>query len=559
MRSPVATKRFQREVRAAAQLEHPNIVTAFDADEDGGVQFLVMQYVEGTSLSALVKEQGPLPIDLAISCILQAARGLEYAHNRGVVHRDVKPGNLILDGDGTVKLLDLGLARIESLRREAGDYELTDDGDLLGTVDFMAPEQAASLKNADRRSDIYSLGFTLWYLLTGREGYSGESKMERLLAHREQPIPSLREARPHVSRTLEAVFAKMVAKRPEDRYQTMTEVITELERSRTSEAAAATHPIKPVSDTELSGFLRLLADQEPSSKGSAVRSAVSTKSKTSAPTSAVGEDSTSHPDKPESSRSRQADVAATEDPCPSSSGRSAKYRRWPRKARLAVAVSAVSVLLVCLLIWAIHGPLETPAENNGPQPPDVASKGKPLFDGKSLTGWKVIDDGEWTVQDGVLKGKGEGGWLQTENSYGDFDLLVEYRLAKGGDSGVFLRIGPKLSFGGKSNFLELQLVDDLDTDVKWRTGSLVDRHRRIGKVDATTDEWHAVIVETRGLDVRVWFDGRLVNEYDLSEYDGLGRPDAQNISGSIGLEACRHGVEFRNVKLHPFPAEGNSE
>ncbi|MCY2994967.1 MAG: bifunctional serine/threonine-protein kinase/formylglycine-generating enzyme family protein [Planctomycetota bacterium] len=231
--TPEALRRFQREVEAAAKLEHANIVTAHDADEAGGTHFLVMQYVEGIDLAALVKEQGPLPVGQALDCILQAARGLQYAHEHGVVHRDIKPANLLLDRQGTVKILDMGLARLESAGAEQD--QLTGTGQIMGTVDYMAPEQALDTKHADARADIYSLGITLWYLLTGRAVYGGETLMAKLLAHREASIPSLREACPQVSAELDGVFAKMLAKTPDTRYQTMAEVIADLHRCQTGQ------------------------------------------------------------------------------------------------------------------------------------------------------------------------------------------------------------------------------------------------------------------------------------------------------------------------------------
>jgi serine/threonine protein kinase/formylglycine-generating enzyme required for sulfatase activity len=220
-----AVERFKREVKAAAKMNHPNIVTAYDADEADGRHFLVMEYVEGTDLSALVRSNGPLPVDEAVECALQAARGLEYAHRRGVVHRDIKPANLLLDREGTVKLLDMGLARLEPAAGVA-ESELTGTGQMMGTVDYMSPEQAFDTKHADEGSDVYSLGCALWYLLTGRSVFAAEGGvMKKLLAHRERSVPSLQSACAAATPALEGVFAKMLAKQPGDRYQTMAEVI----------------------------------------------------------------------------------------------------------------------------------------------------------------------------------------------------------------------------------------------------------------------------------------------------------------------------------------------
>lgn len=223
-----AIARFQREVVAASQLEHPNIVGAYDADEVNGQHILVMQYIEGSDLSSIVKRQGPLPLHQALDCLRQAARGLEYAHKRGVIHRDIKPANLLLDNEGMVKILDMGLARFSDSANIATQAELTGTGTVMGTVDYMSPEQALNTKSADARSDIYSLGISLYYLLTGQAAYPGDSLMARLMAHANSPIPSLRSSRPDVPDAVQALFARAVAKQPGDRYQTMTELAADL-------------------------------------------------------------------------------------------------------------------------------------------------------------------------------------------------------------------------------------------------------------------------------------------------------------------------------------------
>jgi len=231
---PTAVKRFLREVRAVSQLQHPNIVAASDAGEDKGTHFLVMEYVEGTDLSKLVKQQGPLPAERAVECIVQAARGLAHAHAAGIIHRDIKPSNLLLDAKGVVKLLDLGLARQATEDDDSATQELTKTGAILGTCDYIAPEQALNSKNADQRSDVYSLGCTLYYLLAGTTMYGGQTMMEKLMAHRDMPIPPLPGAAP----ALQAVYRRLVAKKPEERYASMNEAIAALEASQRPGAAA---------------------------------------------------------------------------------------------------------------------------------------------------------------------------------------------------------------------------------------------------------------------------------------------------------------------------------
>ncbi len=244
--SPEQVKRFQREVRVAATLEHPNIVRSYDADRARGVHFLVMEYVRGDNLATIVRRQGPMSVEQAVDCIRQAAKGLRYAQKQGVIHRDIKPGNLMLNDEELVKVLDLGLANIDASFRLAqqssltGDQdrpttqsmagsELTSAGAVLGTVSFMAPEQSLDARKADTRADIYSLGCTLYYLLIGEAPYKGDTIFQVFMEHREGEIPTLRDKRPDVPGKVEAVCQKMLAKAPEDRYQSMGELLAGIE------------------------------------------------------------------------------------------------------------------------------------------------------------------------------------------------------------------------------------------------------------------------------------------------------------------------------------------
>ncbi len=257
VKTPDALRRFLREVEAAAKLRHPNVVATDDANEARGTHFLVMEYVEGSDLSVLVKKAGPLSVEQALHCIVQAARGLEYAHAQGVVHRDIKPANLLLDSSRKIKILDMGLARIEGATD--GAAELTSTGAVMGTVDYMAPEQAVSTRRADARSDIYSLGISLWYLLTGKCAYDGDSLMAKLLAHRDAPIPSLHQLNEAIPRAVDEVFRRMVAKQPADRYQSMTEVVRDLEacQSGSFSSSNVSMPALPA-DSGLNSFLNNL-------------------------------------------------------------------------------------------------------------------------------------------------------------------------------------------------------------------------------------------------------------------------------------------------------------
>lgn len=214
-------EQFQNEVRAAAKLTHPNVVAAYDAGlGDDRTPYLVMEFVDGPDLSRVVREQGPLAVEEAVRVVTQAATALAYAHSQGILHLDVKPANLLRGPDGVVKLLDLGLAR----RREA----VVPDAALVGTADYLAPELSRPDATADERADIYALGCTLYHLLVGRPPFAG-SIPEVIQAHRDAPAPSLREARPDVPAGLERVFRRMVAKRPEDRYPSMAEVVRAVE------------------------------------------------------------------------------------------------------------------------------------------------------------------------------------------------------------------------------------------------------------------------------------------------------------------------------------------
>ena len=217
-------ERFKKEARAVARLKHPNIVRAYEAGKINRIRYLVMEYVEGENLLARVKRKGPLPIEECVRSVLEAARGLDYAHQKGVIHRDIKPSNLLRDKlTGRVKVLDMGLARVDE--PDEDEIRLTMPGQMLGTARFMSPEQVEDARKADVRSDVYSLGCTLYFLLRSKAPYSGETVAHTLMAHVSSPIPDLCRKRKDAPKWLGDVFQKMLAKKARDRYQTMGELV----------------------------------------------------------------------------------------------------------------------------------------------------------------------------------------------------------------------------------------------------------------------------------------------------------------------------------------------
>jgi serine/threonine-protein kinase len=233
-------ERFRREARAVAALSHPNIVTVIDRGEHEGRQFIVFEYVDGENLKQLIRRRGAAPVATALELALQIARALSFAHQQGLVHRDVKPQNVLLNGDGQAKVTDFGIAR--SLDVQHG---LTQTGTVLGTSDYIAPEQAQG-QRVDEHTDIYSLGVVLYELLTNEVPFSGDNFVAVAMRHINEPPPSLRDKRPDVSPRVEAAVQRAMAKDPDDRFPTMAAFCAELEACLAEEQGTQVlQPVRP--------------------------------------------------------------------------------------------------------------------------------------------------------------------------------------------------------------------------------------------------------------------------------------------------------------------------
>jgi serine/threonine-protein kinase len=278
--NPVAVERFLREAEAAAQLSHPNVVRAYDADQANGAYYFAMQFVDGIDLARLIDREGPLAVERAGNYIQQAALGLQHIHEHGMAHRDIKPSNLMVtrlsyepagngsDGStatvayhgpatpwGVVKVLDLGLARLAEDPGAASQREvLTKLGTVMGTPDYMAPEQALHSRNADIRSDLYSLGCTLYYLLAARPPFPDGDAVAKMLKHQlDEPTP-IETLRQDVPESVRSVLKKLMAKKPEDRFPTPRDAAEAL-RSALDERPPLAVPVRPPVDPEAATIL----------------------------------------------------------------------------------------------------------------------------------------------------------------------------------------------------------------------------------------------------------------------------------------------------------------
>jgi serine/threonine-protein kinase len=227
-RHPKSRERFLVEARAVARLNHPHIVQGIDVLQAGGTYFLIMEFIDGPSVGTLIRRHAAFPERKALRIVTQVTSALHHAHSHGIIHRDIKPENIMLTRDGVAKLCDLGVAKVPDVEAGSGAPKPA----ILGTADYISPEQARGESSVDTRSDIYSLGATLFHMITGRVPFPGESAAAVVSMHLSEPAPPAREVNPSISTGTEAAIRKMMAKRADDRFQTPKDLYRELERIR---------------------------------------------------------------------------------------------------------------------------------------------------------------------------------------------------------------------------------------------------------------------------------------------------------------------------------------
>jgi hypothetical protein len=503
-----------------------------------------------------------------------------------------------------VKILDMGLARLESTQESA---EITSTGQVMGTVDYMAPEQALSSRQADGRADIYSLGLTFWYLLTAKPAYAGDSIMEKLLAHRDRPIPSLREVRSDVTPAIEAIFRRMAAKTPEERYPSMTALLADLDRVRSGETAAPALPAKPSDDSRLSAFLAGQAGgRSPGASGigAAGRSGIGVAGgsgsgsdvavgsgsgpmvATAAPAHAApgrayeetidrpaGEIDTDPNSPPWAFAPAAGPSARSSTSAPSSPAAGAPP--WWADWRVLVGVSIGTALLVLVLgLWIFGGRGRAPASpgkpnaasnstasnssgpttagtggagNASPSPdPKVAAftTQTMLFNGTDLTGWKVKGAAGWSAANGVLVGQGTGanGWLCSEREFGDYQIELEYRIGAGCNSGLFPRAPENADLGGRF-LVEIQLLDDASFPVATELMRHLAVHSEMAPQPPPRDfldTWHKLTISVIGSRITIDHDAARILSH------ATGKLPAR---GHFGLQLKGGRIEFRNLIL----------
>jgi len=612
---PHMKERFLREARAAAAIEHDHIIPIYQVDEHDGVPYIAMPFLKGASLEdwfrGKQKDQpgSPLTVPQILKLGREIARGLAAAHDRGMIHRDIKPANVWLDSTtgGRVKILDFGLAR---LSEGAGEQHLTQTGAIMGTPAYMAPEQARGEK-VDARADLFSLGVILYRLCTGELPFKGKDTMSTLMAlalHEPPPPAQLNASLPGA---LSALVMQLLEKDPGKRPASAQEVVKTIQaleknlgatpdKVKPGQVAIADPPlmsIPPPSDAPspprrrlagqgwfgrwwngpyrwpgLLGAFGALAmivgtivlllptkdgvirmeindpEIEVSIKGSDI---VLRKGGREEITLSPGDHTLIV---------RRGDFRFETTTLILKSGQTVTVKVELLQGKVVVTHDGKTIGELAL---GASKPAATtsPAKPPSTQPmvlkPTVSAQGwTDLFNGRDLTGWQNFGTAEWvmdgTLAGGVLQGTKGQGWLATAQDYDDFELSLEYRLGKGGISGIFLRAWPEGAISG-NEFLEIQLMDNSSPSFanqkpERKNGALYGLVAPASPVDLPPGEWHTVLIRMQGSSLEASFNGARQLSIDLAKLSAM-HPGLNRTTGRIGLQKQGSEVEFYNVRV----------
>jgi hypothetical protein len=577
---PDALARFHGEVRAAGKLNHDNIVRAYDADQAGNLHLLVMEFVEGVSLAQVVEQHGPLPVADACRYVHQAAVGLQHAFEQGMVHRDIKPQNLMVTPQGRVKILDFGLARVRS---EGGQGQgLTRAGNVMGTPEYMAPEQATDARSADTRADIYSLGCTLYCLLTGEPPFQANSLYQLLYAHQSVEATAVNRVREEVPGELAAVVGRMLAKDPARRYQTPIEAA----RALAPFARSGARPAAPVSPappraapaagrgTLVGGDTIPVAAVKPGKDGHAAGkparsgwwnclpvlvatclaglalavgvwlvAGVLLKVTTDGGKAVV----VLEVDQPGAEvvvDGQNINVTVPGD------NRPIEIKVDPGRHTLRVSKDGfVAVAQDVEVKTAKSAPIKIHLE------PQTAADGfVPLFNGRDTNGWKAhpIGKATWEAKDGILTGSGGVGHLfHVANNYENFELHVEAMINDGGNSGAYFRtpFGPASKEGYPTGGYEARINSTHKDPVK-TGGLLVNNNVAVNLAGSAVPpgQWFSLDVKADGPHVVVEVNGEVTADYV--------EPAPRSRVGQIALQVydAPTVVKFRKIEIKELPS-----
>lgn len=543
---PHFLQRFQNEARALGKLNHPNIVAAFDVGEDGGRYYVVMELCEGQSLEERLKNKKPIPVPEALEIALQAARGLEHAHERGLIHRDIKPGNILVSKEGIAKILDLGLSK----NTESTDGYATAQGMTVGTPHYMSPEQARGSAQTDLRTDIYSLGVTLFHMLTGSPPFVAKSAEKIMEKHLKERAPKPSEICPEVPASVDALVTRMMAKKPEERYANCESLCADLKRVMHGKMPSEPHPPRK-------------GDSNPGLKSP----------------SSHGHSNTSHP--AQTSHSRIERPGSGEK---AKAGKKAPLWRSPYFL-YGAGVGVVLIAVVFLFVFrtkpqaastsaaaasaknpeslkaveaskpAASAPVPQPAPAPV-APPKPEPKVVDLLEGLQLP--RSTIQGDWSLGGGGLQC--EKGWgSRVEIPYSppeEYDLRMTFTRWEGNDS-----VMVALSYKGQG--FQYRMGDQVNTvccfDVLNGITATDSRNptRKQSPGWITNEQKNSVRIEVRKESVKAYFNGRPMAEFDPSktklEYNGGWKMRDPRI---LGVGSWQSKTQFHELKVTEISGPG---